>query len=787
MKIITNFKWLMYFICIASVSVISAQSVVVKGRNLMVNGSVYQIRGICYNPVPLGAGAGQVSYAQIDRDIQLMKDACINTVRTYSPNMGQTELDKLNNAGIKVIIGFWITDIQNGSYINYINQYKNHPAILMWGFGNEFNYHAGDMFGGNINNWYGLLNQAAGNSRNADPNHPAATIHGELPEQWVIDACPNVQVWGLNIYRGDNPGTLFSDFAARSEKPMFLGETGSDSYPDANAPVQAIPLIWNSVYSNITTSAGGICIGACFFEWTDEWWKSGNNNNQDTGGFVNGGAPYDGFSNEEYWGVLDVNHNPKPAYSALKKAFCKNIVINPSSTKGLVTVYKDCNHTGFSAGLEVGDYNLERLKALGVQDDDISSIGITQGFQAILYQDDNFTGASMIINSNNTCLNTNWNDKITSLRVISNGNVGLGNTTYYLQNRNSGLYMDVLGISNVDGANISQGTYNGGTNQQFKFLHLGDGAYQVQPVHSGKAVDINGISRDNGANVQQWTYFGTPNQQFIAVSTGDGYYKLIAKHSGKVVEVVNASTANGANVQQWENNNQTCGQWKLVPVTDTPQSSTLIQAESYSSMSGIQTEATTDTGGGFNVGWTDTNDWMAYNNINFPTSGSYLIEYRVASAISGARISTDLNGGSIQLGGLNVPNTGGWQNWQTISHNVNITAGTYNFGVFVQTGGVNINWIRITKSSTAKLVTLKTQTEILPAIILHPNPVDSTLFFSGDMTGISVRVFSLTGGLVISEQKAIQNSLDVSGLSSGVYFVVFDKEGKKTTKRFIKK
>ena len=239
---------------------------------------------------------------------------------------------------------------------------------------------------------------------------------------------------------------------------------------------------------------------------------------------------------------------------------------SPSPGTGVVTVFKDCNYSGVSTVLEAGDYNLARLTSLGVQDDNISSIKITQGFKVTLYQDDNFTGGSTVLTSASSCLDATWNDKVTSLRVIANGTSTLGNTTYYLQNRNSGLYMDVWGISTADGANISQGTYNGGANQQFKFLHLGDGAYQVQPVHSGKAMAVAGASKDNGANVFQWTYSGAPSQQFIAVSTGDGFYKLVAKHSGRIVDVLNASTANGANVQQWDNNNQTAGQWKLVSV-----------------------------------------------------------------------------------------------------------------------------------------------------------------------------------------------------------------------------
>lgn len=123
----------------------------------------------------------------------------------------------------------------------------------------------------------------------------------------------------------------------------------------------------------------------------------------------------------------------------------------------------------------------------------------------------------------------------------------------------------------------------------------------------------------------------------------------------------------------------------------------LIQAESYSNMSGVQLEATSDVDGGQNVGWIDAADWMSYANINFPTSGSYKVEYRVASQSGGGILSLDLNAGAIQLGQLNVPSTGNWQSWTTISHTVNITAGTYSLGIYAAQGGWNINWIKITK------------------------------------------------------------------------------------------
>jgi len=126
----------------------------------------------------------------------------------------------------------------------------------------------------------------------------------------------------------------------------------------------------------------------------------------------------------------------------------------------------------------------------------------------------------------------------------------------------------------------------------------------------------------------------------------------------------------------------------------------LVQAEAFTAMNGVQTEATTDassvSSGGQNVAYIDAGDWMAYANITIPTSGSYRIEYRVASP-SGSVLSADLNAGATQLGNVTIPATGGWQNWTTVNHTVTLTAGTHSVGIFAQQGGWNLNWFRITK------------------------------------------------------------------------------------------
>ena len=130
--------------------------------------------------------------------------------------------------------------------------------------------------------------------------------------------------------------------------------------------------------------------------------------------------------------------------------------------------------------------------------------------------------------------------------------------------------------------------------------------------------------------------------------------------------------------------------------SSSPAFSQLIQAESYSYMSGVQTEATQDVGGGLNVGWIDAGDWMSYANVNFPTAGSYRVEFRVASP-SGAQLSLDLNGGATQLGTVTIPSTGGWQSWTTVYRDVQLPAGTHSVGLYAPQSGWNINWLRITK------------------------------------------------------------------------------------------
>ena len=121
-----------------------------------------------------------------------------------------------------------------------------------------------------------------------------------------------------------------------------------------------------------------------------------------------------------------------------------------------------------------------------------------------------------------------------------------------------------------------------------------------------------------------------------------------------------------------------------------------IEAESYSSMYGVQLENTTDAGGGQNVGYINNNDWMNYN-IHVNSAGTFNVDLRVASQLGGG--SLQLKSGSTVLATVTVPNTGGWQVWTAVnSGNISLPAGDQVIQVYATGGGWNLNWLQFNGS-----------------------------------------------------------------------------------------
>src|SRR5205085_3591368 len=114
----------------------------------------------------------------------------------------------------------------------------------------------------------------------------------------------------------------------------------------------------------------------------------------------------------------------------------------------------------------------------------------------------------------------------------------------------------------------------------------------------------------------------------------------------------------------------------------------------------VDIEATTDTGGGYNVGWIDAGEWLEYT-VSVASAGSYNINMRVASCCSGGSFHIEMNNVNV-TGTQSFASTGGWQTWitKTVS-NVSLSAGQQVMRLVMETGGWNVNYISIVQAGGA--------------------------------------------------------------------------------------
>jgi len=124
-----------------------------------------------------------------------------------------------------------------------------------------------------------------------------------------------------------------------------------------------------------------------------------------------------------------------------------------------------------------------------------------------------------------------------------------------------------------------------------------------------------------------------------------------------------------------------------------------VQVEDFIRMFGLGTEDTTDEGGGSNIGYTDTGDYADYK-IFTNSSSKYTVDFRVASESNGGKISLSLveensSREYVVLSEVDFPSTGGWQEWTTITANLenNMPKGIFNLRLKVLDGGFNMNWM----------------------------------------------------------------------------------------------
>ncbi|MCM8801389.1 MAG: hypothetical protein NC912_05225 [Candidatus Omnitrophica bacterium] len=350
--------------------------------SLMVEGKPYIVKGVCYNPIPIGQGYDydwwQDPYKPWLVDGKLMQEMGVNTVRIYQPSDNPEAVkrvirDLYELYGIRTILGHWLglweypcpfyadKDFQERikkEVLQMVNYYKDEPGLLLWILGNENNYSCL----GQVRPWssdeidkesdphtqrfmrlkiyYSFVNELAKEIKRIDQYHPVALGNGELVGLEVASQfCPDIDLIACIIYRGKSFGNLFNSLKTIFDKPILLSEFGADSYDaylkkeEQNMQAFFLESQWRQIWQNIAgqKTGTGNCIGGTIFEWSDEWWKHNEFDSKgwsihDTeSGWSNSSYYFDIKAkdnrnmNEEWFGIVALSQDEKEAGAGLDK------------------------------------------------------------------------------------------------------------------------------------------------------------------------------------------------------------------------------------------------------------------------------------------------------------------------------------------------------------------------------------------------------------------------------------------------------------------------------------
>jgi endoglucanase len=214
-----------------------------------------------------------------------------------------------------------------------------------------------------------------------------------------------------------------------------------------------------------------------------------------------------------------------------------------------------------------------------------------------------------------------------------------------------------------------------------------------------------------------------------------------------------------------------------------------VEAENFYVNEGLQLEKSSDAGGGSNIGYTDAGDYLEYRIRNDETS-EFTLEARVASqSASGKILFEQLNISREVLNSttLNVPSTGGWQIWTTISTTMKLDAGASILRVKIVQPQFNLNWMNFTRNVITGLnESAKSQFSI------YPNPADSTINIVVSKELVAKKNLLVIRNMQGKAVKKIENlnlqspgRIDVENLPHGTYVVELKVNDKRWTQKLV--
>jgi hypothetical protein len=316
----------------------SKGNVQINCSGLYVKGEPFVLRGVGYQPIPIGKDGKNITHRQEmyndariyrDRDFPLIREMNANGIRVWSEVMNETFLDSAWNGGVNplyVVMGFWINcneDYSNSairqkyidSFKDYVTKYKDHPAVLAWAIGNENNLPY-CSYSSRLPHFYSLANELAKTAYEIEGEsyHPVGVVNGDLGYLGIKSynsddsSLTYIDFWGMNVFPGETFGYWFDEYSLYTGKPLLITEYGIDAYDNINKKeYETTQSLWTiRQWREINSSK--ITIGSSVMEYSDEWWKAWSPTTQDYGGYLSPRHP-DGYSNEEWWGIVRVKKN----------------------------------------------------------------------------------------------------------------------------------------------------------------------------------------------------------------------------------------------------------------------------------------------------------------------------------------------------------------------------------------------------------------------------------------------------------------------------------------------
>jgi len=360
-----------------------------RGYQLLVDGKPTMVFGMNWDYIPIGENyaydfwgkSDEMIIDALDTEMTLLKEMGANVIRLYPgipPRWVKYIYERfgiytmLNHPVARygmTIDGTWVNPVDYSDprlrslvkqeVRELVLQYKDTPGIMMWLLGNENNY--GLVWkSSEIENLpkeqrddaravylYSLFGELTDLIHELDQNHPVAIVNGDLGFlETIKKECPNIDVFGSNVYRGPSSRDIFERVEQELGVPFMYTEFGADAYDakrdreDHISQSHYLQSLWQEIYEQ-SYGKGRVqnAIGGLIFQWTDGWWKYQQEINLDvhdtTASWSNEAYQHDWVKgennmNEEWFGICAKGRPderglyeiyPRTAYYMLQEAF----------------------------------------------------------------------------------------------------------------------------------------------------------------------------------------------------------------------------------------------------------------------------------------------------------------------------------------------------------------------------------------------------------------------------------------------------------------------------------